>query len=58
MELCKRLILIATEENTPPERVTCSHSVGHSGSHLGTLIDGRQYEWTLPRGEAALGHFV
>lgn len=58
MNECKRLILIAIEDNTPPERVTCSHPVGHSGPHLGTLTDGRQYEWTLPRGEAALGRFL
>jgi hypothetical protein len=46
MNECKRPILIATGYTTPPDRVKCSHPVGHSGPHLGTLTDGRQYEWT------------
>jgi hypothetical protein len=58
MNECKRLILIATD--TVPDRVTCSHPEGHPESvwHLGTLIDGRRYEWTVPRGACVRGRFV
>ena len=56
MNECKRLILIATD--TTPDRVTCSHPEGHSGPHIGTLLDGRRYEWTVPAGACVRGHFV
>ena len=52
MNECTRLILVA-REGTTPDRVTCSLPEGHTGSHLGTLTDGRRCEWTVPRGALA-----
>jgi len=58
MDKCKRLILIATGDTTTPDRVLCGHPEGHSGWHIGTLSDGRRYEWTVPAGACVRGRFV
>jgi hypothetical protein len=55
MDTCERLIIMATD--TGVDRVTCSHPTDHSGWHLGTLEDGRQYEWTTAQ-IPARGRFV
>ena len=57
MNECKRFILIMTDAATAPERVLCGHPEGHSGWHLGTLIDGRRYEWTIRRGACVRGRW-
>lgn len=54
---CKRLILIATGGTTAPDRVLCGHPEGHSGWHIGTLSDGRRYEWTTSE-SCVRGRFV
>ena len=55
MNECKRLIIMATD--TAPDRVLCSYPEGHSGWHVGTLKDGRRYEWSTS--EACVrGRFV
>ena len=57
MDMCNRLVLVMTTKDSPPDRVTCIHPKGHSGLHIGNVIDGRRYEWHVPAG-CIRGRFV